>query len=283
METIELLVQEVKQIKDWRKARGQRYRLYHLLAIVILAIIAGADDYVALSAYSKSKKDFLMKHGLLNGKHFPSHDLFRNILQALDKESFSKLLASWLQRAAAQKDLGPASSDLPSAKMIHVDGKSPRASRQGKQHSRSALQIVTAYCSNDAVSIGQLVIDKRSCEKTAIPKLLKMIDLKNTLVTIDAIATTKKNAALIIDSQADYLLALKKNNKHLFGEVENFFTHFEDTPLIADFFESEEKAHGREEKRTCRIISDLTYFPDVSGWKKNPMPDLYKLSKNIEW
>ena len=267
MESIELLVQEVKKIKDTRKARGQRYRLYNLLALIILSVISGADDYVAISAYCKSKKAFLIKHGLLDGTYYPSHDLFRLILQNLKKEEFAKLLATWLQKAIALKELPIGEIEVPAQKMIHVDGKSLRASRSGKQHTRSALQIVTAYCSNHSVSIGQSIIDKKSCEKTAIPKLLKMIDIKDTLVTIDAIATYKKNAALIFDLEADYLLALKKNNKHFFLEVENFFDNFKNTSLIVDFFQSENKAHGREEVRKCYVISDLKYFPDVEDWK----------------
>ena len=234
---------------------------------MILSVISGADDYVAISEFCKSKKAFLIRHGLLDGIHYPSHDLFRLILQNLNKEEFAKLLATWLQKAIALKELPMSGLDTPAQKMIHIDGKSLRASRNGKQHTRSALQIVTAYCSNDSLSIGQSIIDKKSCEKTAIPKLLKMIDIKDTVVTIDAIATFKKNAALIIDLEADYLLALKKNNKHLFLEVESFFDNFADTSLIVDFFQSEDKAHGRIEKRKCQVISDLTYFPDVADWK----------------
>jgi len=267
MESIQILVQEVKKIRDFRKKRGQRYRLYNLLAIVVLAVIAGADDYVAMSQYCKSKKSFLLKHGLLDGRFSPSHDLFRLLLQSLNKEEFAKLLSAWLIKAVNVEQLPCLPLEIPAQKMIHVDGKSLRASRSGRQHSRSALQIVTAYCSNTSISIGQSIIEKKSCEKTAIPILLKMIDIKDTLITIDAIATTKKNAALIIDLEADYLLALKKNNKHLFLEVESFFKNFEGTPLIMDFFHDEEKAHGRQEKRTCHVISDLTFFPDVADWK----------------
>ena len=230
-------------------------------------MIAGADDYVAISEYCKSKKDFLLKHNLIDGYFYPSHDLFRMVLQNLNKEEFSKLLAGWLKRAVdLQELLNKESEDLPS-KMIHVDGKSLRASRNENQHTRSALQIVTAYCSNNSISIGQSIIGKKSCEKTAIPKLLKMIDIKDTLVTIDAIASFKQNAKLIIDLKADYLLALKRNNKHLFLEVESFFTNFENTSLIVDVFQSEDKAHGRIEKRKCQIISDLRFFPDVQNWK----------------
>ena len=94
-----------------------------------------------------------------------------------------------------------------------------------------------------------------------------MINIRYALITIDAIASFKKNAELIIDLEADYLLALKKNNKHLFLEVESFFNNFEDTSLIVDVFQSEDKAHGRIEKRKCQIISDLRFFPDVKDWK----------------
>lgn len=267
MESIQLLVSEVKKIKDHRKNRGQRYRLYNLLSIIILSVISGADDYVAISEYCKSKKDFLLKHDLIDGRFYPSHDLFRLILQNLNKEEFAKLLATWLQRAIDLQELPITNPQGLPQKMIHVDGKSLRASRYGNQHTRSALQIVTAYCSNDSISIGQSIIDRKSCEKIAIPKLLKMIDIRGTLVTIDAIASFKQNAKLIIELGADYLLALKKNNKHLFLEVESFFTNFEHTSLIVDVFQSEEKAHGRTEKRTCQIISDLKFFPDVKDWK----------------
>lgn len=267
MDSIQLLVQEVKQIKDNRKSRGQRYRLYNLLSIIILSVIAGADDYVAISEYCKSKKYFLLKHNLIDGHNYPSHDLFRLILQNLNKEQFAKLLANWLNRAIELQELpSPLDGVLPQ-KMIHIDGKSLRASRSGRQHTRSALQIVTAYCSNNSVSIGQSIIDKKSCEKTAIPQLLKMIDIRNTLITIDAIASFKQNAKLIFDLKADYLLALKKNNKHLFLEVESFFTNFEDTSLIVDVFQNENKGHGRIEKRKCRIISDLRFFPDLKDWR----------------
>lgn len=265
--SIQLLVQEVKQIRDNRKSRGQRYRLYNLLSIVILSVIAGADDYVAISEYCKSKKDFLLKHNLIDGNNYPSHDLFRLILQNLDKEQFAKLLANWISRAVELQELPSTNNATLAQKMIHVDGKSLRASRSGRQHTRSALQIVTAYCSNHSVSVGQSIIDKKSCEKTAIPQLLKMIDIRHALITIDAIASFKQNAKLIFDLKADYLLALKKNNKHLFLEVESFFTNFEHTSLIVDVFQSEDKAHGRIEKRRCQVISDLRFFPDVKDWK----------------
>lgn len=269
MTGIDLLVAEVSKIEDSRKKRGQRYKLYNLLSIFILSIVAGADDFVAVSTFALSKRSFLENHGLLQNNRIPSHDTFRQVLMLLDRDSYAKLLSAWLQYTIAQTsldDVETTTTDI-TPKLIHIDGKSLRASRRGNEHTRSALQIVTAYCSNNQVSIGQRIIDKKSCEKVAIPQLIEILDLQSTVVTIDAVVTTKATAELIIDKKADYLLALKKNNKHLFLEVESFFKNFVDTALIVDVFSSEENSHGRYEKRTCRIISDLKYFPDVEGWK----------------
>ena len=270
MSGIKLLVLETRKIQDFRKNRGRRYELHNLLSIFILAVIAGADDFVAIATFASSKKDFLTKHDLIQDNRLPSHDIFRYILMMLKKSELAQLLAIWLQNAvdntsSISSTLGH--EDLAS-KMIHIDGKSLRATRRGNQHTRSALQIVSAYCSNNGVTIGQQIIEKKSCEKTAIPQLIKLLDLQSTVVTIDAIASFKATAELIINKKADYLLALKKNNKHLFLEIESFFETFVNTALIVDIFSSEENAHGRYEKRTCQIISNLKYFPDVQGWKK---------------
>ena len=155
MNRIEVLISEVSEIKDNRKLRGRRYKLSNLLSIFILAVIAGADDFVAISTFASSKKDFLTRHGLIQKDRIPSHDTFRHILIHLEKSELSRLLSIWLQKAidnikfsdkkAISKDLLP--------KMIHIDGKSLRATRKGGEHTRSALQIVSAYCSNDSLTI----------------------------------------------------------------------------------------------------------------------------------
>ena len=280
--SISLLQDKLKEIKDFRSARGQGYKLYNLLAILILANIAGADDFEAVAAFVIGKKDYLQKRHLIDGKRFPSHDIFRWVLQKLDRTAFSQLLSAWLEYSisitptpprseptlAKEEAYEPPPEDRSAIKkMLHIDGKSLRATPTS-QHSRTALQIVNAYCSDMGITIGQLIIDKKSCEKTAIPQLIDLLYLKDTVITIDAIATTKKNAAKIIDKEADYVLALKKNNKILFLEVESFFKHFEDTSLIKDYAQTIElKTHGRTEIRSCSIISDLQFFPDAQDWK----------------
>lgn len=265
MNSISLLVSKLQEIPDFRNSRGQRYKLYNILAISILALISGADDFESIAEYARSRKNFLCLHKLLDGKNYPSHDLFRWIFSKLDKKAFAKILSVWLEASIKDNSKNLSKEEL-KPRMIHIDGKSLRGTRTS-EHTRTALQIISAYCSEEQLCIGQSIIDKKSCESTAIPKLLDLLDLKDSIVTIDAVATTKKNVAKIIDGKGDYILALKKNNKLLFNEVENFFLNFKDSALIHDYAQTIDKKHGRIELRKCRIIKDLEYLPDTIGWK----------------
>jgi|JI10StandDraft_1071094.scaffolds.fasta_scaffold430278_1 predicted transposase YbfD/YdcC len=266
MEAIDKIVLTMKNVPDFRKAKGQRYKLHNLLTISILAISAGADTFEDFAAFCESKQLFLQNQGLLVGDRLPSHDLFRWIFMRLDSAAFASLLSAWLEEALAkakclpQKDASP----LP-LRQIHIDGKSLRATRT-TEHTRTALQVVSAYVSEQEFCVGQLLIDGKSCEKTAIPQLVDLLELKDSHVTIDAAGTMKQVAAKIKAKGGEYTLALKKNNKLLYQEVEDFFRVFDATQLVSLPFTTEENKHGRQEQRVCQVISDLQYFPDAEGW-----------------
>ena len=274
MTNIPLIVENLKEIEDFRHARGQRYKLYNLLTMSILAIVAGSDDFESMATFCEMRSSFLSKHGLLEGERIPSHDLFRWIFMHLDKTGFAFFLSAWLEAMLSDaiegnKSFLPSENADPSiihAKMIHVDGKSLRATRTS-EHTRTALQIVSAYCSNLSLTLGQSIIDSKSCEKTAIPELLNLLDLKYAVVTIDAIATSKKNTEKIIAKGGDYILALKKNNQLLYADVDAFFDDLDATDIYTkDYFQTIDNQHGRTEIRTCRIIDDLDYFPNAEQW-----------------
>lgn len=267
MNGLSKLREDIERIADFRKARGQRYVLHNLLVISILAFLSGADDFEGVAAFATQKASFLREKDLLGAKGLPSHDIFRWIFIRLDKESFSKFLSAWLSASIAQKKLTGEDPPFNSeGRTIHIDGKSLRASRRA-EHTKTALQVVSAFVASEHLTLEQLIIDDKSCEKTAIPMLLNLLELKNSIVTIDAIATSKKNARIIAQKQGDYILALKKNNKLFYNEVRDFFRHFKDTTLITETSITHSKEHGREEFRTCRIISKLEYFPDAEGWE----------------
>ncbi|MGB0838616.1 MAG: transposase family protein, partial [Chitinophagales bacterium] len=123
MNGIILLLSETSKIEDFRKARGQRYKLHHLLSIFILAVVAGADDFVAVETFAKSKKAFLTKNGLIQNEGIPSHDIFRWILEHLDKSSLAQLLGFWLQNAVDHIS----ATDLSKATQVSRIRKTPQA------------------------------------------------------------------------------------------------------------------------------------------------------------
>jgi predicted transposase YbfD/YdcC len=262
MLNIDIFIEGLKSIPDFRKPQGQRYKLHNLLTIMVLSMLSGSDDFEAMSLYCVKKSVFLQAHNLLDGKNYPSHDLFRWIMLHIDKATFSKLLSAWLD--SCEK---PAIDTEKEAKrLIHIDGKVLRATRTS-EHSRTGLLVLNAYCSYSQVTIGEMLVNKKSSEKTAIPLLIETLDLKNDVVTIDAAGTMTHVAAAIVAKEGDYILALKKNNKHFFCEVESFFHNFEGTILIKDMAQTIDKQGLRTDTRTCSIITDLQYFPDAQEWK----------------
>lgn len=257
MTHLSLFVEQMKLIPDFRKRQGRRYELHHLLTIMVLAMLASADDFEGIASFAKEKQGFLEENGLIKNAKIPSHDLFRWVMMSIDKSMFSQFLVSWLE-----------STDLviPTDRYTHIDGKVLRATRTG-EHSRTGLLVLNAYCSHNNITIGVSLEDKKSSEKTAIPKLIESLHLEGSLTTIDAIGTMPHVAAAIRNKKADYLLPLKKNNKLFYVEVADFFRVFSDTHLVKDRVETVENQGGRVETRVCSIVTDLQLFPDAATWK----------------
>jgi predicted transposase YbfD/YdcC len=261
MTNISTFSESLKSVPDTRKPQGIRYKLHNLLTIMVLAMLSGCDDFESMALFCKTKSSFLCEYGLLDGKNYPSHDLFRLLLMRLDKKIFGNLLVAWLETMEL-----PHNGDLAKEqKAIHVDGKVIRATRTS-EHSKTGLLVLNAYCSNTSITIGQELLEKKSCEKKAIPSFLTGLYLRDAVVTIDAIATMTHVAAIIIAKEGDYILALKKNNKHFFNEVADFFKHFPGTPIVSDCSQTIDKQGLRTDVRTCSIITDLRFFSDACHW-----------------
>jgi predicted transposase YbfD/YdcC len=260
MTNIAVFVEQLREdIADFRKPQGIRYDLHNLLTIMVLAIAACCEDFESMAAFCHSKADFLIANGLLDGKRFPSHDLFRWLLQNIDKKAFGSFLVAWLestdpQPAAAERDF------------VHIDGKVLRATRTS-EHSRTGLVVLNAYCSASRVVIGAELLESKTSEQTAIPALIEQLHLQGSIVTIDAIASTRDIAARLRAKGAHYLLPLKKNNKLFFREVEDFFRVFGDTALVSVPVVSQEHQAGRTEVRSATMLTQLQYLPDAAAWK----------------
>lgn len=251
---IEELINICLNITDFRGFKGKHFHLNDLIGASILAMLSGADGFTGMAEYCKEKKDFLCQFFRFS-KKTPSHDQFRWVYANINPEEFMKCFIDWTKVL----------SKITKGEVIPIDGKVLRATRNGKSVT-SALCIVSAWASSNGMSLGQVKVDKKSNEKTAIPKLLELLTIKGGVVSIDAMGTHPPIAQKIVDKEADYILALKKNNKNFFLEVESFFNNFKNSELIHDFTEQQVKAHGRIEVRKCYIITALEYIPDTANW-----------------
>jgi predicted transposase YbfD/YdcC len=256
----ESFVSHFGDIEDPRRQAGRRYPLIEILFIAICAIIAGADDWVAIERFGKAKASWFSKY--LSLKHgIPAHDTFGDVFGALDPEQFVEAFVKWMETLATLNGV------------IALDGKTIRHSYD-KTLGKSAIHMVSAWSASNHLILGQVKVDDKSNEITALPKLLQLLIIKGCLVTIDAMGCQTDIAEQIVEQEGDYLLAVKKNQEHLFEDIEHLFKHSKADNFKAEGFdESQEvgKAHGRLEIRHCQVISEPEWLAHIRGhadWKK---------------
>lgn len=253
-------VQHFENIEDPRRQAGLRHPLIEVLFIAICAIIAGADDWVAIERFGKAKKSWFEKY--LPLKHgIPSHDTFGDVFSILDPEQFAEAFIGWMSLIATISGV------------IALDGKTIRRSFD-KALGKSAIHMVSAWSAQNRLILGQVKVDDKSNEITAIPKLLRLLVIKGCLVTIDAMGCQTEIAEQIVEQGGDYLLAVKNNQKHLYEDIEHLFKHAVPDNFQAKGFEQArtvDKQHGRLEIRYCQAVSDsewLDYLRTRHNWKK---------------
>src|SRR3954465_11035172 len=243
--------------------RGERSRLHELLDVVgiaLCAVIAGAESWPAGEASGHAKRDWPARHfRLTNG--IPSHDTFRRVFCLLDPEAFQRGFADWV---AALADSGVGSRPI-----IPIDGKTAR--RSGRRGAGLApLHLVSAWAGANHVTLGQVAVDDKSNEITAIPRLLELLDLSGALVTIDAMGCQKEIAAKIIAGGGDFILAVKDNQPHLRQDIDDAFMAAMETDFAGlewSVARTEEVNRGREEVRECHVIVRPGGLRDSALWR----------------
>jgi predicted transposase YbfD/YdcC/predicted DNA-binding protein (UPF0251 family) len=257
MERSASLIDQLGNVTDPR--RGENiYPLVNVLFMTICAVIAGADDYVAITKFAHTKKSWFEKFLDLSAG-IPSHDRFNAIINAIKPEEFEPILLAWITEL----------HQITSGQVIAIDGKTLRRSYDNAT-GKAAIHMVSAWATANHITLGQTIVDEKSNEITAIPKLLEIIEVSGGLVTIDAMGCQKEIAAKIIDEGADYCLAVKGNQKALHEGIKAFFLdHLEDDFARIKVIEhhTNETMHGRVDDRSyylCEVPGDL---PDASRWK----------------
>ena len=246
-------------LTDPRIERSKEHLLIDIVAIAILAVISGADGWGAIELYGKAKYEWL--RGFLklpNG--IPSHDTFSRVFARLEPKQFQECFLSWVNSITKKLEL----------EVIAIDGKTMKQSYDRNQ-SQKPLHIVSAWSASHQLVLGQKKINNKSNEVTAIPALLELLEIEESIITIDAMGCQKEIAALIIKKKGDYLLALKGNQKLLHKDVKNWFELARKEKFAGrehSYYQQIEAGHHRVEKRQIWTVavSELLPLHNQSLW-----------------
>jgi len=240
-----------------------QHRIEHLLLDIVLvticAVICGADTWVEIENYGIAKQEWLKTFlELPNG--IPSHDTFERMFARLRPEQLQQCFLNWVQ----------AVFNITDGQLISLDGKTLRGSyeRGGKQ---GMIHMVSAWASQNRLVLGQRKVNEKSNEVTAIPELLKVLDLNGAVVSIDAMGCQTEIAAQIVSQQGDYVLALKGNQGNLHQDVQQLFEHARSQNFRGiehDFYQTQEQGHGRQETRRYWVMGKTEYLIGAENWAK---------------
>ena len=261
---LEEVVGYFAQLEDPRSSVNRQHPLESVVVIAILAILAGATGPTAIAKWAALKKEFLAQ-SLNLPFGMPCKDVFRRVLAGLKPEAFQIGFVGWL---SALKAAARTTSEV-NQPIMAIDGKTARRSHD-RRNGLGAMHAVSVWASEWGLSLGQVACDEKSNEITAIPELLKLVDISGAIITIDAMGTQKAIAAQIVENKADYVLALKGNQESLHDAVieyidEQIQTDFAN--VTARMHTTQDQGHGREETRTYVQLPVPKDLPGHHLWK----------------
>ncbi len=247
-------------LPDPRIERRKRHQLLDIIAIAICAVIAGADGWTDVEEFGRAKETWFrtflaLPHGI------PSHDTFGRVFARLDPEAFQATFLKWVQ----------AVNELTQGQIVAVDGKTLRRSHD-RAAGHEAIHLVSAWATANRLVLGQLKVAAKSNEITALPELLRLLELRGCIVTIDALGCQTEVAATIVERGADYVLAVKANQGRLYEDLKDLFDGYDSVAFQGiphGYYRSVHKGHGRLEIRECWTLGDqesLDYVRSHPEW-----------------
>ncbi|NJL42963.1 MAG: ISAs1 family transposase [Pseudanabaena sp. SU_2_4] len=253
------LQRHFETLDDPRAHYRIRHRLVDMVMIAICAIICGADTWVEIEQYGLSKQSLLSAFlELPNG--IPCHDTFERLFARLRPEQLQASFSSWFKDVYTMLEQAG----------IAIDGKALRGSSKPDE-SNSTIYMVSAWATESRLVLGQVKVNEKSNEITAIPELLSLLDLKDAMVTIDAIGCQKTIAEQIVVQGGDYVLPVKGNQGNLHKDIMDWFERAEEKRFSGeqyDLYATEDFEHGREESRRYWVLTDLNAIPGLREWTK---------------
>jgi len=245
-------------LPDPRRPRRRLHRLLDLIAIAICAVIAGCDDWVEVAAYARQKRAWLETFlPLPNG--IPSHDTFSRLFRLLNPRAFQRCFTRWIE--AVQTATG--------GHLVAIDGKTARHSFDTAA-GQSALHLVSAWAGQNRLVLAQRAVDGHSNEITAIPELVRLLDLKGAVVTLDAMGCQKEIVAALRDQGADYVITAKANQGTLYDDLSAFFQECLENDFAGVPHRSQKTVdhdHGRHEWRYYYIVEVPESLRTRHAWR----------------
>ena len=254
------IAEHFNDIEDIRIERGKKHKLIDVITISICAVVCGADGWIDIEMYGIARKKWLSKFlELPNG--IPSHDTFARVFSQINPDAFNKSFLSWIKGI----------SKITAGEIIAFDGKQSRNSGDEK-NDKGVINTVSAWAASNKLVLGQKKVEGKSNEITALPELIEILDLAGCIVTIDAMGCQREIIKKIVEKDADYVIAVKKNQPTLHEQIKQLFkqaiaTHGEGLNMSS--FNSREINRGREEIRNYLMLTDVAERIDpFQKWKK---------------
>ena len=247
-----VFLKQFSKIKDKRQNTRKRHLLIDIIALAICATISGATGWEDIEAYGKEKESWLktflsLPHGI------PSHDTISRVFSFICPLQFQECFIGWIQEIY----------ELMTGDIIPIDGKALKGSHR-KSRGKKALHILNAWSTQHQLVLGQIAVDEKSNEITAVPTLLKMLTIKGSTVTLDALNCQRKIASQIIEQEGNYVMAVKENQGKLYHSIVSHFQKAEQSNYEAMVYSFSETLdgieHGRIERRQCTVLP-VMYLP----------------------
>lgn len=251
------IVHHFRKLKDPRIKRHKRHLLPNIIVIALCAVLCGAKDWQQIETFGKRRLEWFCRF-LTNLTKVPSHDTFERVFDRIDPQAFHQCFQSWVAAIAEKLNI----------KHIAIDGKTLRGSGSGKL---GPLHLVSAWATEQHLSLGQVATAEKSNEITAIPELLDLLELHGAIVTIDAMGCQKAIARKIIEREGHYALTVKDNQPTLLAEIKEKVHQALESDFKGiqyDQHMTEERGHGRKEKRHFTILIDPVGIPQQAEWEK---------------
>lgn len=251
------LFERFEILEDPRDIIGKKYKLIDILIMTIYGLLCGLKDYVNIADFMKLKEDYFTK--LLNLENgTPSHDCLSDVFSVIDSKKFMEIFIEWT------KDI----VKIKTGKKISIDGKAIKSATD-KINNGNIPYIVSAFIGEIGLSIGQVKVDDKSNEITAIPDLLDLLDLEGATITIDAIGTQEEIVNKIVDKGAHYVLPVKDNQRELKKQIKSHFESYNNLYGNSEVFYKKgiEKDHGRIEEREYFLSYNTSKIKDKDKWK----------------